>query len=370
MKSLAVFVIGAITGGLIELVLAVLFEEWARQVYGRARRHWWWLRSRFGAEQHHHARELFHVGSWTVSCVVVEGDAAHPMNPSQVSCRLDSTALILPPDLEERRTRILEQQKKIEKAKGLPEYFNGPMVALTRFERSRTPGREDSLLHLVCQLTDYYTFLATSISLDEVIDGEAGSTVRQKYLRSTNYDEPVSFLATSLGVNLALITKDGYLMLVRRGLAGVHTYRDNWAVPICEAVNPDLDRDETGHVSLLRTAVRGAHEELSVVLTNPQVSFFVLCVDTKCYFYAMTGLVNDHQSTSEFLMSLRTRGIKDKFEAGTLERVRFDPEAVARFVAETGGVSNWHPNSFAAVVQALVNAFGNSAVERAFGKPH
>jgi hypothetical protein len=149
----------------------------------------------------------------------------------------------------------------------------------------------------------------------------------------------------------------------------VFTYRDHWAVPICEAVNPYLDSDGTGHINLLKTAVRGAHEELGLALTSPKVLFFTLCVDTKCYFYALTGRLDDDQSTSEFLMSLRTRGIKDKFEAKALERVRFDPDAVARFIADTGGVSSWHPNSIVAVVQALVHEFGNTAVEVAFGKP-
>jgi hypothetical protein len=217
MKTLAILIVGAIVAGLIELVLAVLFEDRARRIYGRARRYWWWLRSRFDVEQLHHAREQFHVGSWKVSSVVVEGDPAHPMTPSQVTCRLDPTTLALPPDLEKRRQNIFAQQDKIAKANGLPEYFNGPMIALTDVRRSRTPGREDTLLHLVCQATDYYTFLATTLSLDEITDTETGPTVRQKYLRSSQYDEPVPFLATSLGVNLALVTKDGYLMLVRRG---------------------------------------------------------------------------------------------------------------------------------------------------------
>src|SRR5262245_46003174 len=80
--------------------------------------------------------DLFQIGKARTNCIVLDGAADQPYRPGHVICRLDAAEVELPPDLEELRDRIHEEQRGIGARKGHPTYFNGPMVALTDWGHS------------------------------------------------------------------------------------------------------------------------------------------------------------------------------------------------------------------------------------------
>jgi hypothetical protein len=209
------------------------------------------------------------------------------------------------------------------------------------------------------------------MSLDKIVPGiktHEPITVHEKYLFGTDYISPVSHIATSFGVNLAVTTKDGYLVITQRGLHGVANYRNTYSVPVCESVNPHIDRDENGLVDLFRTAKRGAKEEMGIDVVSEEVKFFSLEVDVNWYLYGLSGLIVSTRYTRNDLISLRSTGIKDKWETQKLYFVKFSPQKVALFIKEKGGISKFNPASFVSIIQSLVYEFGYKSVERAFSQ--
>jgi hypothetical protein len=367
MRGIFPFIFVAVLGAFIQLLLALIFEQSARRWYSRIKRRWWWLRSRFLPDRPTYSQSEFRIENWTVNCIVLEGTPKKPFALGQITCDFNPTPTRLPSDLAKILERVYKRERSIAEKRGLPQFYNGPMVSFVEFSRSRTPGFEDALLHLKFQLTDFYTFLATTVNLYERVEsGDHYVTMREKYLAGSDFTKPCPYIATSFGVNLAVVTKDDYLIIGRRGIHGISNYQDQWCVPVCECVNPNVDRDVNGNVDVYKTAKRGAHEELGIDVLESKIEFFSLCVDTAWYLYGLTGLIRADNLIKDDIIYRRTRGIKDKWETAVIEVVNFRPSPVAVAIRDTGGPRRWHPASFTAIVQSLVHEYGQKSVESAF----
>ena len=72
--------------------------------------------------------------------------------------------------------------------------------------------------------SDYYTFLATAMSLDEKTVADKDTTIRDKYLHHVAYDKPVPEFASAFAVQMTLVTSDGYIVVSTRETEGIVGY--------------------------------------------------------------------------------------------------------------------------------------------------
>ncbi len=207
------------------------------------------------------------------------------------------------------------------------------------------------------------------MSLNESVDLESGpATIRDLYVSGRDYRKPNPVIATSFGINLAVITSDRFTMLARRGTAGLSNYSGRMAVPVGESVQPDFDRSGVSEISLFDTAMRGAREELNLDIVQSEIAFYSLAVDTTWYFYGLTGAIFCSKYSRDDVIAHRSVGAKDKWEHGDIAFVKFDPTSVARYLRDMGGVFQLTPFSFVSLTQALMATYGEMSVMNAFKK--
>lgn len=73
--------------------------------------------------------------------------------------------LPLPPEIQDIRQGIAKRES-LNKERGIPYLWNGPMYALERYAIGRTPNEEHMEASFAFRPTDYFTFQATVCSLD------------------------------------------------------------------------------------------------------------------------------------------------------------------------------------------------------------
>jgi hypothetical protein len=348
------FVVSNLVSALIGVFIGVLFEEPLKRAKGRTVR----FMKRFTYRPQYSPRpiEVFCFGDLATSWIVLDGDGACEYTPQTIECYYDPNEYDLPPD-------ILEQKKRIEQA-GLPYRWNSPRYSLERFVIGRTEMEENLRLELYFRPSDYYTFLATNMSLDEKLFDEDGATLRERYLREIDWRRPVKFFSNSFGVCLAVITPDGYLLVVQRsGLVGSHP--NQFSISVNEGLSRNLDRsDQSDAPDIYRCAIRGAMEELGIGLRNSDICFLSFGVNTQNCQWGLLGMARTDQELEQILQ-MRRAGVKDKWESSELHYVPFEVDAVVRFV-----LSNrpWGPAALTCIYHTLVHEFKRSKVDAAIAK--
>lgn len=312
----------------------------------------------------------FRLGKWHAKWVVVEGSSADPYTTSNVVCQFDPTPLELRDDCEERKQLIEQEQQEKEKADGTREFFNGPTVALAGVGRGQIGPIEEPFLVLRIRPSDYYTFLATSYSVNDYTTDENGNQVlvRDKYLKNIDFHEPLPEFASALAINLSLITSDGYIVVAKRSSEGIGGYAGYIAPAINECINPVADRSASGTVSAFAAARRGASHELNIDISKEEVSFFTLGVDPKWYFWGLTGIVRTKNFSRADILARRSVGSKEAWETSEIYFLPHNPDNIAKFMHEISKTEKWQPIGIVCIVQTLISEFGIKAAERALKK--
>ena len=250
------FVAGIVIGWLANIV----FKEWGfeNSVASRVRR---W-RPRKGALGYVKANLHLCVGDLEVpDWELLDGFSP---NGVQMNARvIEQTEVVLPDDLTAIRRREEATAEERRRA-GLPAPYNGRRYALVGCGFHRSPDEfETNVCMLRLKYSDYMSFLATSGNLDTPIPGD-GRTVRQKYYANIEPTRiPADFLFHSFGVNLAVITKDERVIVVKRG-QNVDMLPSVLNSSVDEGLSRDLDRDLDRSVSIRGACLRGLWEELGV----------------------------------------------------------------------------------------------------------
>lgn len=251
----------------------------------------------------------------------------------------------------------IEQEQEQHRAQGLPFFWNGQIYTLDRFVIGREATNEDLTLDLWFLPSDYYTFLATNMSLGE-------PALWETYLSNVDWSETVPYFSNSFGVSLAVVTSDGYTVFTQRGKS-VGTRPKVYDTSVIEGLSRPLDRITTGEApDVYRCACRGLAEELglheSVDFAVADITFLSFGVDTRYALRGLTGMVKINRSI-EKLLFLWNNGVRDKFENHKLFPVRFTPTDVVSFA--------YAHQPFApgpTLYYALVHEWGRSMVEDAF----
>lgn len=300
--------------------------------------------------------ECFSFGKLKTTWKTLDGDGRSIYLPQHIRPHYISFAEELPEELQVRRNQIQQEQEQ-KREQGVSFFWNGMIYALDRFVIGREPTNEDMTLDLWFRPSDYYTFLATNMSLRE-------PELREKYLSDVDWSETVPYFSNSFGVSLAVVTSDGYTLFTQRGKS-VGTRPKVYDTSIIEGLSRPIDRGTNGEApDVYRCACRGLAEELGlhefIDFSVSDITFLGFGVDTRYALRGLTGMVKIKRSIEKLLL-LWDNGVRDKFENQKLFPVPFTPKDVVSFA--------YSHQPFApgpTLYNALVHEFGRSMVEDAF----
>lgn len=146
--------------------------------------------------------------------------------------------------------------------------------------------------------SDYYTFLATNMSLNE-------PEMREKYLADVDWSESIPYFSNSFGISLPVVTSDGYTVFTQRGKS-VGTRPKVYDTSVIEGLSRLIDRSTTGEVpDVYRCACRGLAEELglyeSADFSVADILFLGFGVDTCYALRGLNGMVKIKPSIEKLL---------------------------------------------------------------------
>lgn len=298
----------------------------------------------------------FSFGMLKTTWKALDGDGESIYLPQHIRTRYNPLAKELPDELRARRDQIQQEQEQ-KREQGLPSFWNGEIYALDRFVIGREPTNEDMTLDLWFCPSDYYTFLATNMSLKE-------PELREKYLSDVDWYEAVPHFSHSFGVSLAVVTSDGYTLFTQRG-KNVGSRPKIYETSVVEGLSRPMDRGTNGEApDVYRCACRGLAEELGlhepVDFSISDILFLNFGVDTRYGLRGLTGIVKIKMSIEKLLLRWEN-GVRDKFENQKLFPVPFTPKDVISFA--------YSHQPFApgpTLYYALVHEFGRPMIEDAF----
>ncbi|TMC16079.1 MAG: helix-turn-helix transcriptional regulator [Chloroflexi bacterium] len=296
----------------------------------------------------------FSFGKIKTTWKILDGDGSGMYLPQHIRSHYIPLAEELPDELQASRNNI-EQEQKQKRAQGLPFLWNGETYSLDRFVIGREPINEGMTLDLWFRPSDYYTFLATNMSLKDPY-------LREKYLADVDWDEPVPYFSHSFGVSLAVVTSDGYTLFTKRG-KNVGTLPSTYETSVAEGLSRPIDRGTNGEApDVYRCACRGLAEELglreSVDFSVSDIAFLSFGVSTQYALWALRGMVKIKKGIND-LMAIWDNGVRDKFENQQIIPIPFTPEDVVSFVFTHQSLS-LRPT----IYHALVHEFGRDVVNR------
>jgi transcriptional regulator with XRE-family HTH domain len=298
----------------------------------------------------------FSFGELKTTWKTLDGDGRGIYLPQHISAHYIPFTQKLPEELQVRRDHIQQEQEQ-KKEQGLPFFWNGEIYALDRFVIGREATNENMTLDLWFRPSDYYTFLATNMSLKE-------PRLREKYLSDVDWCETVPYFSHSFGVSLAVVTSDGYTLFTQRG-KNLGSRPRTYETSVVEGLSRPIDRGTHEEApDVYRCACRGLAEELglheSVDFSVSDITFLSFGVDTRYALRGLTGIVKV-KKTMEKLLPLWDNGVRDKFENQKLFPVPFTPKDVISFAyAHQPFVPG--PTLY----YALVYEYGRSMVEDTF----
>lgn len=304
--------------------------------------------SRFEAADEH-----FSFGPLKTASIVLDGDGEEVYLPGNIRTHYDPQPATFFDEVMQAKEQIQREQEE-KQARGEPYQWNGEKYHLSKIVISREPAREQMVLILWLKPRDHYTGLATRRCLDD-------PAFREKYL-ADEWDTPIVGMSCSLGVDLTVVSADGFAFLTQRG-RHQSVNQGVYCTSVSEAVSPTRDRSATGRApDLYACARRGIMEELGLSASHDfspeDIQLLSFSVDTHYALYGLRGIAHVNKSAEEILHTWRD-GVKDKTENKHLFAVPFTPEAICEFVFTHQPFSG-----LVCLYHALVHEFGRETVDR------
>lgn len=294
----------------------------------------------------------FSFGKIKTTSMVLDGDGEEVYLPANIHTHYDPRpATFFDEVIQAKRQIQLEEQQKD------GTQWNSEKYHLSRIVVSRESVHEHMTLDLWFKPRDHYVGLATRRCLDI-------PEFRKKYLADDWYT-PIVGMSMSMGVDMIVVSADGYVLLTQRGL-NQSVHRGFYNCSVSEAVSPLLDRSTTSQApDLYRCACRGFAEEMglqeSVDFARSEIKFLSFTVDTRYALYGLRGMVRVKKNAEDILSDWHA-GVKDKRENKNIFIVPFTPEEVCTFVFSHAPFA---PGGLVCLYHSLVHEFGRAAVDSA-----
>lgn len=340
------------TGGFVALLIAVLFEEPLTKAKNKVVRKY--KRLFYKRPNRIASSEFFSFGPIKTQWMVIDGDGEGEYSPQTIVTHYESHPLELPSDLAKRKKEIQKQEDAKRKA-GKPFFWNGTRYFLDRFSVNRTDQYENLALHLWFRPTDYFTFLATNVSLDD-------KELQKKYVTNVDWETTaVPYFSNDFALYLSIITADEYIILPKRSdIVGI--YKNTYTVSLSEGLSRTLDRGTTTLApDVYRCAIRGIGEELGISdMPVSDVTLLSFGVNTRYVQWSMLGFAKVNKTVEEIL-AFRSRGVRDKWENSEFNVVKFTLKDVITYVFTH---DPWAPGALACLYQTLVHEFGREKTDK------
>lgn len=300
--------------------------------------------------------EHFSFGRLKTTSIVLDGDGTEAYLPTNIHTHYDPQTATFFEEVMQAKKQIQQEQEE-KQQRGEPYQWNGEKYHLSRIVISREPVHENMTLGLWFKPRDHYIGLATRRCLDD-------PAFRQKYVPD-DWSTPVTGFSCSMGVDLTVISSDGYALLTQRGQN--QSIRQNaFHSSISEAISPSFDRSTTGQSpDLYRCAYRGLAEELGlqefIDFSPSDIRFLSFSVDTQYALYGLRGMIKVNRNFEEILRNWRA-GVKDKIENKKIFVIPFTPQEVCSFIFSHEPFS---PGGLVCLYHSLVHEFGREQVNKA-----
>jgi hypothetical protein len=295
----------------------------------------------------------FSFGRLKTTSMVLDGDGIESYLPANIRTYYDPQPATFFEEVEQAKKHIQQEQEE-KKARGEPYQWNGEKYHISKIVISREPVHEEMTLGLWFKPRDHYIGLATRRCLDD-------PAFREKYIPD-DWSTPVTGFSCSMGVDLTVISSDGFALLTQRG-AHQSVHQGMFHVSVSEAVSPSFDRSTTGNApDLYRSASRGLSEELGLAesadFSMSDIQLLTFSVDTHYALYGLRGMVKVNKRADEILMNWHA-GVKDKMENKKIFAVPFTPQEVCSFIFSHELFS---PGGLVCLYHSLVHEFGRDQV--------
>jgi len=291
--------------------------------------------------------------------VIVEGDGENPIPENAISISIDHAPVALPKEMARWREQVAAEMETARTSGGKP-VWNGPNYAIAAFSISRDPLVESPEIFLRLQHSDYYTFLTTQQLDRAFLDG---TTPRSRYIDSfENLTDVPAFMASSFGTNMAVVTKDLYLVVSRRSNL-VGTSPNLWSSSANEALSRSIDSKGRDVPNLYDVARRGLAEELAIDRTECRLDMLAFTIDVKTHQWGGLFIARLPELTMKGLRARWTRGVSDRWEHAEHAFIPFTVKAVGEYVLDPARVSAWTSVGPPLYYLALVNQYGRPTVE-------
>jgi hypothetical protein len=345
--------LSAFVGGIVGLLLSVIFDEGLRNLKSNIKRKY----RRLFIEKNSLMSHPFTIGDTPTQFYVIDGDGQSEFKSENIECRVVNEEIPLPVEIQEIKEEIIEQET-IKKENGLEYKWNGPLYGLAKYVATRTEDKEDMTVLFTFFKTDYYTFLATNMKLKRRL--ASGKTIEEEFIPYNQLEKVQPILANGFGIGLVVITSDENIILTQRtevsGARG--TEMD---ISVVEGVHPLLDRDSRNEgPDLFNTAIRGANEELGIIINRDKIKFLGYGIDLDFYQWNMIGYAHVPQTARE-IQEIRSRGTSGKWENTLLIFKNFTSKSVAELIANE---STWS-TAKVALYWTAVRELGKKNIDRA-----
>ena len=369
--------IGAVLGAFVSLLAAVYLQDRWKESSDRWRR---LRRSRAITKSWVDEDGPITIAGNPTSVYLVEGDGRLVIEPKNIRIDIRSTRAELPVVVSAAREKLVRQlAASVRSDKHMVSSWNSTnMVALTRYRITRTAEREDSALHLDACLSDYATFAATVLRLDEEVnissshDERASTTLRRAFFPTTaaiveSIRRPLPFLANGVGIALLAFTDDDKVLLAHRRLES-RARPGECDVTVIEGIDADFDSVGSGRLDIYSAALRGCREELGVDISITDVSVLAFGVDMAYYQWNFLGMV-DIKLTADEVIAHHALHAKDRWE-GRLESVKLDPVSVFERMHQEKIWDCGLVTAYLALSKKCGAGSTRAAAEKVFGSPN
>jgi hypothetical protein len=302
----------------------------------------------------------FRLGPLHVPVVLIEGDGEHVIAPGHLRVLVNPVDTQLPDELTQWRDEIETDQTR-RRTNGEDHVWNGLRYAVEDLVISRVGPAEEPYVTLILKHTDYFSFAATQ-RLDRRFSD--GTTPRSRYLDGREPREVPDFMRSSLGLNMAVVTTDGWLLVAHRS-GRVGTGQGLWNSSANEGLSRDKDSAQGRPPDLFEAARRGLKEELRLRPQQYELRLLAFCAVTSLSQWGCLFLAHLRRMKRVDFEAHSTRGIEDVWEHDGFDYVKFEPEPVLRYLLRADRRDNWGPAAPVLFYLSLINAFGHPAVDRA-----
>lgn len=297
------------------------------------------------------------------------GDGELEFTQEDIWCEYsERETLLFPKELQPIMERIINEEKEKSREHGRT-YDDNPLYRLVKvkLERPVVAGIKERKQKLILFLgpTSFYPYSALNLSLDKVmLRDRHGKTIslREKYLKGVNlrYAGCLQYLKlpNPLGVALAVVTNDNYILLQRRS-SMVCMGPERYTVGAAELMIRGIDVTEKGNPSPFVTAKRCIKDELRINIKEEDVKFLIFGMRLDYLQPQLLGIVKLCMNADEAIKIAESA--RDRWE-GNIFKVEFSINALKNYLLlEETKMST---TAKLTIIFALINKYGFEEIDK------